>query len=557
MNNRQSGLKIMTRLIKVLKPLAPIMMITISFGVLGFLAAIAITSFGMIATATALNIDMGVSIKTCISIIIVCGILRGVLRYIEQYSGHFIAFTILAILRDKVFKALRKLSPAKLESKEKGNLISVITSDIELLEVFYAHTVAPIAIAIITSIIMTAILYNINLVYGVFSALFYIVVGYLIPVISSKFGKEAGMEYRQEFAKTNSHLLESLKGIKEILLFEEGQNRLNQINKNSDILDEKMAGIKKHEGIIRAFTDVTIMIAILTFLFISINLYNAGSINIGQGLVAIVILSSSFGPVVALSNLSNNLVQTFACAQRLFDILDEVPAVEEVDGDIELESSNINVENVNFAYKNRDENLLKDINLEIKPGDKIGILGESGCGKSTFLKLLMRFWDVNEGSISLDNKNIKTMPTKTLRRSQSLVTQETFLFNDSIENNIKIGKKDATEEEVIAACKKASIHEFIKTLPQGYKTNAGELGSNFSSGEKQRIGIARAFLHDADILILDEPTSNLDTLNEAEILKSINNECKDKSIVMVSHRKSSVSICDKKIYVKNNTLNLA
>lgn len=557
MNNRQSGFRIMTRLIKVLKPLAPIMIITISFGVLGFLAAIAITSFGMIATATALNINMGVSIKTCISIIIACGVLRGVLRYIEQYSGHFIAFTILAILRDKVFKALRKLSPAKLESKEKGNLISVITSDIELLEVFYAHTVAPIAIAIITSIIMTAILYNINPVYGAVSALFYIVVGYLIPVISSKFGKEAGMEYRQEFAKTNSHLLESLKGIKEILLFEEGKNRLNQINKNSDRLDEKMAGIKKHEGIIRAFTDVTIMIAILTFLFISINLYNEGSINIGQGLVAIVILSSSFGPVVALSNLSNNLVQTFACAQRLFDILDEVPAVEEVDGDIELESSNINIENVNFAYKDRDENLLKDINLEIKPGDKIGILGESGCGKSTFLKLLMRFWDVNEGSISLDNKNIKTMPTKTLRRSQSLVTQETFLFNDSIENNIKIGKKDATEEEVIAACKKASIHEFIKTLPQGYKTNSGELGSNFSSGEKQRIGIARAFLHDADILILDEPTSNLDTLNEAEILKSINNECKDKSIVMVSHRKSSVSICDKKIYVKNNTLNLA
>ncbi|WMT80481.1 ATP-binding cassette domain-containing protein [Terrisporobacter mayombei] len=197
------------------------------------------------------------------------------------------------------------------------------------------------------------------------------------------------------------------------------------------------------------------------------------------------------------------------------------------------------------------------VNVEIKPGDKIGILGESVCGKSTFLKLLMRFWDVNEGSISLDNKNLKNMPTKTLRRSQSLVTQETFLFNDSIENNIKIGKKYASEEEVIAACKKASIHEFIKTLPQGYKTNAGELGSNFSSGEKQRIGIARAFLHDADILILDEPTSNLDTLNEAEILKSINNECRDKSIVMVSHRKSSVSICDKKIYVRNNTLNLA
>ena len=557
MNNRQSGFKLMTRLIKVLKPLTPIMMITISFGVLGFLAAIAITSFGMMAAATTLNIDMGVTFKTCIAVIIACGILRGVLRYIEQYSGHYIAFTILAILRDKVFKALRKLSPAKLESKEKGNLISVITSDIELLEVFYAHTIAPIAIAIITSIIMSVILYIINPIFGIVSAVYYIVVGYLIPVISSKFGNVAGMEYRQEFAKTNSHLLESLKGIKEILLFDQGQNRLNEINRNSDILESKMSGIKKHEGIIKAFTDVTIMAAILTFLFISINLYQNNTINIGQALVAIVILSSSFGPTVALSNLSNNLVQTLACAQRLFNILDEVPAVEEVSGDMELQGTEIKVENVNFAYKDRDENLLKDINLEIKPGDKIGILGESGCGKSTLLKLLMRFWDVNEGSISLDNKNIKTMPTKALRRSQSLVTQETFLFNDTIENNIKIGKKDATREEVIEACKKASIHEFIETLPKGYETNAGELGSNFSSGEKQRLGIARAFLHNADILILDEPTSNLDTLNEAEILKTINNQCSEKTIIMVSHRKSSVSICDKKVYVKNNTLNLA
>lgn len=557
MNNRQSGFKLMTRLIKVLKPLTPIMMITISFGVLGFLAAIAITSFGMMAAAIALNIDMGVTFKTCIAVIIACGILRGVLRYIEQYSGHYIAFTILAILRDKVFRALRKLSPAKLESKEKGNLISVITSDIELLEVFYAHTIAPIAIAIITSIIMSIILYMINPIFGIVSAVYYIVVGYLIPVISSKFGNVAGMEYRQEFAKTNSHLLESLKGIKEILLFDEGQNRLDEINRNSDILESKMSGIKRHEGIIKAFTDVTIMAAILTFLFISINLYQNNTINIGQALVAIVILSSSFGPTVALSNLSNNLVQTLACAQRLFNILDEVPAVEEVSGDMELQGTEIKVENVNFAYKDRDENLLKDINLEIKPGDKIGILGESGCGKSTLLKLLMRFWDVNEGSISLDNKNIKTMPTKALRRSQSLVTQETFLFNDTIENNIKIGKKDATREEVIEACKKASIHEFIETLPKGYETNAGELGSNFSSGEKQRLGIARAFLHNADILILDEPTSNLDTLNEAEILKTINNQCREKTIIMVSHRKSSVSICDKKVYVKNNTLNLA
>ena len=527
MNNRQSGMKIMARLIKILKPLAPVMMITISFGVLGFLAAIAITTFGGVAIATKLGIDMSVTFKTSITVIIVCAVLRGLLRYIEQYSGHYIAFKILAILRDKVYKALRKLAPSKLESKEKGNLISVITSDIELLEVFYAHTVAPIAIAIITSIIIALVLGSINIYFGLISAGFYIIVGYVIPVFSSKYGNKAGVEYREEFAK---------------------------INENSDRLNAKLDDIKKHEGIIRACTDVTIMIAILTFLFVGIHLMQNNVLNLGELIVAIVLLSSSFGPVVALSNLSNNLIHTFACAQRLFDILDEVPAVDEVEGEITLKTSEMSIENMDFNYGDRNEKLLNNINLDIRKGEKIAILGESGCGKSTLLKLMMRFWDVNNGSINIDNKNIKNVPTKTLRKTQTLVTQETFLFNDSIENNIKIGKIDATEEEVIEACKKASIHDFITTLPQGYKTNVGELGGNLSSGERQRLGIARAFLHDGDILILDEPTSNLDTLNEAEILKSLENHCKDKTVVMVSHRKSSAAICDKKIYVKNNTL---
>ena len=546
MNNRQSGMKIMARLIKILKPLAPVMMITISFGVLGFLAAIAITTFGGVAIATKLGIDMSVTFKTSITVIIVCAVLRGLLRYIEQYSGHYIAFKILAILRDKVYKALRKLAPSKLESKEKGNLISVITSDIELLEVFYAHTVAPIAIAIITSIIIALVLGSINIYFGLISAGFYIIVGYVIPVFSSKYGNKAGVEYREEFAKTNSFLLESLKGIKEVLLFNQGEKRLAKINENSDRLNAKLDDIKKHEGIIRACTDVTIMIAILTFLFVGIHLMQNNVLNLGELIVAIVLLSSSFGPVVALSNLSNNLIHTFACAQRLFDILDEVPAVDEVEGEITLKTSEMSIENMDFNYGDRNEKLLNNINLDIRKGEKIAILGESGCGKSTLLKLMMRFWDVNNGSINIDNKNIKNVPTKTLRKTQTLVTQETFLFNDSIENNIKIGKIDATEEEVIEACKKASI--------QGYKTNVGELGGNLSSGERQRLGIARAFLHDGDILILDEPTSNLDTLNEAEILKSLENHCKDKTVVMVSHRKSSAAICDKKIYVKNNTL---
>ena len=314
-----------------------------------------------------------------------------------------------------------------------------------------------------------------------------------------------------------------------------------------------MGVIKAHEGIIRAFTDIVIMIAILTFLFVGIELYKKGQINIGQALVAIVVLSSSFGPVVALSNLSNNLIQTFACAQRLFDILDEAPVVEDISGECELQSKDIKIDDISFYYENRDE-ILKNLNLNIKKGEKVAIIGESGSGKSTLLKLIMRFWNVDRGEISIGDKNVKTIPTKTLRKSQTLVSQDTFLFNDTILNNIKMGDENATYDDVVKAAKKASIHEFIMKLPKGYDTNVGELGGNLSSGEKQRLSIARAFLRDSDILILDEPTSNLDTLNEASILKSINDECKDKTIVMVSHRKSSSAICDKRFELKDKKL---
>ena len=557
MNNEQqriSGLKIMLRLIKILKPLTPIMMITITFGVLGFLAATAVTTFGAVAIGNILGVEMGIGLSTTIKIIIACAILRGGLRAIEQYSGHYIAFKILAILRDKVFKALRKLSPAKLETKEKGNLISVITSDIELLEVFYAHTIAPIAIAILTSSVTAGVLYSVNPYFGLIGIGFYLIVGLVIPVASSKYANQAGLEYRNEFGNTNSFLLDSLKGIKEVLLFGAGEERINTINENSEKLNEKLKVIKQHEGIIRAFTDITIMIAILVTLYTGVKLFEAGTVNLGQVILAVVLLASSFGPTVALSNLSNNLMHTFACAQRLFNILDEVPEVEEVHGMEDLKMNDINIENVSFKYKGRNEDLLKNINLKINKGDKVAIIGKSGCGKSTLLKLIMRFWDVESGAIEIDSKNIKNIPTKSLRKVQSLVSQETFLFNDTIENNLKIGKIDASEEEIISAAKKASIHEFITTLPNGYKTNVGEIGSNLSSGERQRLGIARAFLHNPKVLILDEPTSNLDTLNEAEILKSIKNESEDKTIIMVSHRKSSAAICDKKVYVKNNRL---
>lgn len=554
---RRSGFQIMKRLIVELKPLAPIMLITITMGILGFLAAIAIASFGAIAIGAYIGDITFISFTGAMVVMAICALLRGFLRYGEQLSGHYIAFKILYILRDKIFAHLRKLAPAKLEGKEKGNLISLITSDIELLEVFYAHTIAPIAIAIGTNTIIAVILFLINPWFGVLSVIFYLIVGFVIPYASSALAKEAGVAYRNMFGTSNNYILDSLRGLKEVLLFKNGDKRLEKINENSYKLNKSLDKIKEHEGIIRAITDLVIMIAILTFVVVGFVQYSKGDLSLTMTLVGIVVIASSFGPVVALSNLSNTLLQTFACAERLFALLDENPQVEEVINGEEISGEVIEYDNVTFAYPGRSEKVFDETSIDIRKGDKIALIGESGIGKSTFIKLIMRFWDVNKGNVNLDNINIKDVKTKSLRKVQTLVSQETYLFNESIEDNIKVGKLDATREEVIEAAKKASIHEFITTLPKGYETKVGELGGNVSSGEKQRIGLARAFLRDGEVLILDEPTSNLDTLNEGEILKSIKENCEDKTIILISHRKSTTAVCNKVYKLENKRLRLS
>ena len=551
--NRKSGVYLMKRLILELKPLIPIMFITISMGVLGFLSAIFMTSFGAIAIMSLLKEGAKITFTTSLIIMALCAILRGPLRYVEQLSGHYIAFKILVILRDKVFTALRKLAPAKLENKEKGNLISLITADIELLEVFYAHTIAPISIAIITNTIIAIILFNISPYYGVLAFILYITIGFFIPYFTSKIGKKAGIDYRNKFGETNSYLLDSLRGLKEVLIFKNGEKRKENIHRYSTELNEKQKRIKLHEGIIRATTDFTIMIGIMGFLLLGIYLYLNNSIQFERMIIAIIIVSASFGPVVALSNLSNNLLQTFASAERVFNLLDEEPEVVENKGDRILTNLDINYENVTFGYKGRNE-ILEDIDIQIKKGESIAIIGESGSGKSTFVKLLMRFFDVNSGKVIFGQEDVKTLETNALRRHQVLMSQETYLFNETIEDNIKISNLNATEFEVKEAAKKAAIHEFIESLPNGYKTKVSELGLNLSSGEKQRIGLARAFLSKGEVIILDEPTSNLDTLNEGIILNSLKKNKKDKTIILITHRKSTSSVCEKVFKVENKKL---
>ena len=548
----RNGLKVMYKLIGLVLPLLHVMVAAITMGVIGFLTAIFIIVLGGVGLLNILGFATALSLKQVIIGIVICAVLRGILRYAEQGSNHYIAFKLLALIRHKVFVKLRKLAPAKLEGKDKGNLISIITTDTELLEVFYAHTISPIIIAFITSVIMTIFIGRYNIFLGVIAIVAYFIVGVIIPVWSSNQGDETGQQYRDEMGDLNSYFLSSVRGINDIIQYGVGKERLDEINRRTDELETKQKLLLKQEGSNRAVTDTAILLCSMAMLFAGCILYTKGEVNFIQVIIPLIALMSSFGPVVAISNLSNNLFHTIAAGNRVLDLLEEEPAVEEVNGNDVTEFADMKLKNVSFSYD--EEVILEDFNMDIKQNEIIGIYGKSGCGKSTLLKLLMRFWEVDNGSITIGGKNINEINTSDLRKMQSFVTQDTYLFNDTIANNIGIAKENATMEEIIAAAKKASIHDFIMSLPNGYDSKVGELGGNLSGGEKQRIGIARAFLHDAPMILLDEPTSNLDSLNEGIILKSLMESKENKTIIIVSHRKSTMNIADVVLDVEKNSL---
>ena len=543
---RRSGFNIMMKLITLVKPLIGFMFLAIIAGVIGNLAAIFIPAYSSYVIANIVSRADQINLNMSFILLLVLAISRGFLRYVEQLCNHFIAFKLLAIIRNKVFRALRRLAPAKLEGKEKGNLISLITSDIELLEVFYAHTISPIFIAFITSAIVVSILFAYSVKAAIFAMISYLIVGLFLPIFSSKSGKKEGLELRNEFADLNSYLLDSLRGMKEVIQYSYGEKRLDYIDETTVKLNRKQERIKVFEAQNRGFT--TSIVALLgLIMFVIMKNEMVAIFDINKLIVVTVLFMSSFGPVIALSSLSANLRSTFASGDRVLNILEEKPQVLEVYDQNKTYFSDLKIEDITFSYN--DEIILNDFNLSLENGEKLAIFGKSGSGKSTLLKLIMRFWDVDKGEIKISDRNIKQVNTKDLRDIENYMTQETYLFQGSILENIKIAKKDASLNEVIEACKKASIHDFICSLKDGYETNVGELGEKLSSGEKQRIGLARVFLHDAPLYILDEPTSNLDALNEGIILNAILKE-ENKSMLVVSHRKSALNIADKTIEIK-------
>ncbi len=539
----------MARLIVLVRTLLPVMLLAIFFGSIGHLCAIAVT----VSAASGIAGIAGQSapllpLRILPYFLIAFAVCRGVFHYAEQYCNHFIAFKLLAVIRHRIFAKLRELCPAKLEGRDKGNLISIITSDIELLEVFYAHTISPVAIALIVSTCMTVFIWHGSAAAGIIALCAYITVGFVIPLANAKLGGAEGLKFRNAFGALGSFVLDSLRGLDETIQYGCGKKRLSELIKRSQELTAAQKKLSALESYQRAITDFVILAFDAAAFCLLLRSFFTGSVSLGSVVVTTTALMSSSGPVVALSNLSNNLMQTLASGERVLSLLDEKPVVEEVtSGSTNDETAEkafavngIDIANADFSYG--AENILTNFSLKI-PGRKIfGIHGPSGCGKSTLLKLLMRFWDVQSGSVSLSKKDIRTIDTASLRAAESYVTQETSLFRDTIANNIAIGKIGASRKEIIDAAKKASLDEFVSSLPDGYDTEVGELGSTLSGGERQRIGLARAFLHDAPIMFLDEPTSNLDSLNEGIILKSLNEKSKRKTVVIVSHRMSTLNI---------------
>ena len=550
---RKNGFVVMGHLLKLVTPLAHIMAFTITMGMLGFLAAIFIMVLGAMGLVNLLNFDTHLSFSGILTALIVLAVARGVLRYLEQMSGHYIAFKLLALLRDKVFSSLRRLAFVKLQDKQAGQLVSLVTNDIELLEVFYAHTIAPIMIAFFTSAILLLVFGHLSGWFVIVALAAYLTVGVILPIITTKLAREDGRRYRELVGEMNDFFLDSVRGMKEIQLFGYAQQRLDEIQQRSQKIDMAFERIKEQEAKVRVYTEVAVSAFNIIMLFTGLILFSLDKIDFSAFLIGVILLMSSYGPVIALSNLSSNLLQTLASGERVLSLLAEEPELKDVESAVDLkEVSRIDVENVNFAYG--EEQILSDVSLSVKKGEILGIHGRSGSGKSTLLKLLMRFYDPKSGSIKINGETLPNINTRSLRDNMAYITQQTYIFNETIEENIRLARRDATLEEIMEAAKKASIHDFILSLPQGYQTKMTELGGNLSDGEKQRIGIARAFLHNAPIILLDEPTSNLDSLNEAMILKSLLNVKAEKLIILVSHRQSTMAICDQVIGIENGRM---
>lgn len=539
---KRSSLKVMTSLIRLVKPLYLHMAAAIAMGTLGHLCATMIPVLGGYGILQVIGHRRDLSLFVLGAGMLACAVLRAVLKYGEQGCNHYIAFTLLALIRDRLFQALRRLAPARLEGKDRGDLISLLTADVELLEVFYAHTVSPVCIAVIYTMIMLVLIGRIHILLALLALSSWLVIGIAVPVLSDAQSGDIGLEVRNQAAELSSTVLENIRGLQESIRYQDTDRRRRIMNEEADLLLE----VQEEEKYLasRSISAASFLISLFDLMMIvaGLFLYRQGTLDFDGVMISTLLFMSSFGPTAALAALGGTLQNTIAAGNRVLDILQEEPLLKDITDREKAAYGDAEVRDVSFAYEK--EKVLQDLSLSIPQGTIFGISGPSGSGKSTLLKLMMRFFRPQEGNITIAGRDLEEINTDDLRNMESYMTQDTWLFRDTIRNNLLIARADASDEELQEACRRAAVHDFIQSLPQGYDTEVGELGETLSGGERQRLGLARAFLHESDLILLDEPTSNLDSLSEGMILKALREEKGQRTVVLVSHRASALRICD-------------
>lgn len=549
--SRRSGVQIAAELMKLLGGrLSAVMLLAVLNGSLGFLCAMGVPFFGAVGIAKALGESIPLSYGAIAALCVGCGVLRGGLRYLEQYGNHYIAFRLLAVLRDRIFTKLRALCPAKLESRQKGSLLTMITADIETLEVFYAHTVSPVCIAGLVSLaVMVVTGLAASWYLSLIAAAAYLCIGILLPRFFSRRMAETGMRYRRELGDCGAYFLDSIKGIRELVLYNAGEARAAEVDRRSNAMLGRTKALKRETALSAAAAEAAVSLSVLAVLAVGILLVHGGSLSVGRMVLGVTAVFGSFGPVIAVSALPANLNQTFASGERILRLLEEQPEVEAVENGTALSYEDLEVHDLSFAYGG--EAVLKGVSMTARKNEIVGIVGESGCGKSTLLKLLLRFWERSGGQIRYNGTDIDEINTESLYRNVTMVSQSTYLFDATIAENLRIAKPDATDEELMAALRMASAEELVQALPEGLSTPAGLLGGRLSMGERQRIGLARAFLSGCPLILLDEPTSNVDSINEGVILRALLKHRRGRTIILVSHRASTMAVADRVYKMEN------
>ncbi|EJO7006061.1 ABC transporter ATP-binding protein [Listeria monocytogenes] len=537
-------------LLKFVKPLRGKMILAILLGIISNLSVILISligAYGILAVILAQPLNP----YKWLFVMVGCGVLRGVARYLEQYLNHDIAFRLLAIIRERIFSTLRKLGPARLSGKKSGDLITAITSDVEALEVFFAHTISPVFIALGTTIATVGFLGMYDTGLALILLLGQILVGVVLPMISYKRNKKIGTAYQTEFVGLNQAVMENIASLQDIFQFKLGEARLANLTDRGEKLNKQYQK-RLLQGSELQILGEWVLIGTATLILV---LGSFWQLPLETILIGTVLSLSSFGSVLALNALGTALLTTFASGKRLYALTEEKPVVT-FNGPLELtdfESAELN--KVCFSHDGKQA-ILSELSLDLPKGKWLGIGGESGSGKSTLVKLLMRYWDP-DGEVNLNNQPLPKITESSLHQMEGVMEQSTFLFEDTIGNNIRLGKKAATLDEVEEAARKAAIDKWIETLPEGYDTKIGGQARNLSDGERQRIGLARLFLHDAPLLLLDEPTSNLDYINEQAILNTLRSEIQDKTVLVISHRKTTLDLAEEQWLLENGVLKQA